>query len=124
MAFMVEHTTGIICAAMRGKDLDRLELPLMVSAQENEEALSTAFTVTVDARHGTSTGVSATDRFTTISTLADPYSTAHSLRRPGHIFPLRYAMLLLERSLYSSRQAVGQCAGHFRDFAALHTCKR
>ena len=89
MAFMVEHTTGIICAAMRGQDLDRLDLPLMVPTRENEEALSTAFTITVDARHTTTTGVSATDRCNTLQTLADPSSTAHSLRRPGHIFPLR-----------------------------------
>ena len=90
LAFMVEHTTGIICAAMRGADLDHLQLPLMVPSRENEEALATAFTITVDAREGTTTGVSASDRCATIQTLADPGSSAHSLRRPGHIFPLRY----------------------------------
>ncbi|KAK9810838.1 hypothetical protein WJX73_000686 [Symbiochloris irregularis] len=89
MAFMVEHTTGIICAAMRGRDLDRLDLPLMVPTQENEEALCTAFTITVDARSGTTTGVSASDRCETLRTLADPHSDSYSLRRPGHIFPLR-----------------------------------
>ena len=59
---MVEHTTGIICAPMPAEDLDRLELPLMVPSRENEEAMRTAFTVSVDARHTTSTGVSASDR--------------------------------------------------------------
>ena len=59
---MVEHTTGIVCAAMPPADLDRLALPLMVPLRENEEAMCTAFTVTVDGRHTTSTGVSASDR--------------------------------------------------------------
>ena len=59
---MVEHTTGIVCAAMPPEDLDRLELPLMVPSHENDEAMRTAFTVTVDGRHTTSTGVSASDR--------------------------------------------------------------
>ena len=62
IAFMVEHTTGILCAAMPPEDLHRLELPLMVPSQENEEAMCTAFTVTVDGRHTTTTGVSASDR--------------------------------------------------------------
>ncbi|KAK9821555.1 hypothetical protein WJX81_000523 [Elliptochloris bilobata] len=62
MAFFVEHTSGVVCVAMEGDTLDRLALPLMVASRENEEALYTAFTVTVDARHGISTGISALDR--------------------------------------------------------------
>ena len=59
MAFMVRHTSGVVCVGMEGADLDRLRIPLMVSSAENEEAMYTAFTVTVDLREGTSTGISA-----------------------------------------------------------------
>jgi 3,4-dihydroxy 2-butanone 4-phosphate synthase/GTP cyclohydrolase II len=57
MAFMVEHTSGVICMAMEGSDLERLRLPLMVSTAENEEAMTTAFTITVDLKVGITTGV-------------------------------------------------------------------
>ncbi|XP_019092529.1 PREDICTED: bifunctional riboflavin biosynthesis protein RIBA 1, chloroplastic-like [Camelina sativa] len=57
MAFIVKHGTGIVCVSMKDDDLERLHLPLMVNQKENEEKLSTAFTVTVDAKHGTTTGV-------------------------------------------------------------------
>lgn len=57
MAYMVEYTSGVICIAMEGADLERLKLPLMVSSAENEEAMYTAFTVTVDLKEGISTGV-------------------------------------------------------------------
>jgi 3,4-dihydroxy 2-butanone 4-phosphate synthase/GTP cyclohydrolase II len=87
IAFMVRHTTGILCAPMLEADLGRLELPLMVSA--NDEPHGTAFTVSVDAV-GTGTGVSASDRSATFHALSDPATTASMLRRPGHVFPLRY----------------------------------
>eukprot|EP00884_Botryococcus_braunii_P002299 jgi/Botrbrau1/1206/Bobra.0163s0014.1 len=90
MHFMVEHTSGVVCVGMEGRDLDRLALPLMVPSRENEEAMSTAFTITVDAREGTSTGISAEDRSRTIRLLADPTSLPGDFKRPGHIFPLRY----------------------------------
>ena len=90
MAFFVEHTSGVVCIAMEGEALDRLALPLMVPSRENEEALYTAFTVTVDARNGISTGISAADRALTVRLLADPGSCAQDFRRPGHLFPLRY----------------------------------
>src|SRR3984957_19868485 len=67
---------------------DALELPLMVTA--NTEAQRTAFTVSVDYRHGTTTGISATDRSATIAGLIDPATRPTDLNRPGHIFPLRY----------------------------------
>ena len=89
MAFMVNHTSGVICVGMTGGDLDRLRIPLMVSSAENEEALTTAFTVTVDYRHGTSTGISAADRAATLRALADPAAKPQDFNRPGHIFPLR-----------------------------------
>jgi 3,4-dihydroxy 2-butanone 4-phosphate synthase/GTP cyclohydrolase II len=90
MAFMVEHTSGVICIGMEGADLDRLRIPLMIPPADNEEAMSTAFTVTVDLREGTTTGISASDRSATLSALASPSSTPEDFKRPGHIFPLRY----------------------------------
>ncbi|KAJ6737242.1 GTP CYCLOHYDROLASE II-RELATED [Salix viminalis] len=134
MAFFVKHGTGIVCVSMKAEDLERLELPLMVTHKENEEKLCTAFTVSVlrrksqwddmyvaseevrkldvvmvgqkvlfakcaplqlggnglDAKHGTSTGVSARDRATTIVALASKDSKPEDFNRPGHIFPLRY----------------------------------
>src|SRR5437764_3276969 len=88
VAFMVRYTSGVICVPMPGPDLDRLELPLMTRA--NRESMRTAFTISVDAREGVSTGISAADRARTIRLLADPDTTAKDFVRPGHIFPLRY----------------------------------
>ena len=86
MAFLVRHTTGIVCAPMPAERADELRLPLMVD--DNTDAHGTAFTVSVDAV-GTGTGVSAADRAATVRALADPSTPAASLRRPGHVFPLR-----------------------------------
>src|SRR5919201_235734 len=88
MGFMVRHTSGVICMPMEGARLDELQLPLMVS--NNTEEHRTAFTVSVDARIGTTTGISAADRATTVHTLLDPATAAEDLARPGDIFPLRY----------------------------------
>ncbi|MCP3060162.1 3,4-dihydroxy-2-butanone-4-phosphate synthase [Myxococcus sp. K38C18041901] len=88
LAFMVRHTSGIVCMPMLADRLDALRLPQMVS--DNTESHRTAFTVSVDYRHGTTTGVSAADRAKTILALADPESQANDFLRPGHIFPLRY----------------------------------
>jgi 3,4-dihydroxy 2-butanone 4-phosphate synthase/GTP cyclohydrolase II len=88
MAFMIRHTSGVICMPVEGNRLDELQLPLMVA--NNTESQRTAFTVSVDAVHGTTTGISAVDRATTVRTLLDPRSRAEDLARPGHIFPLRY----------------------------------
>ncbi|KAL6515324.1 Bifunctional riboflavin biosynthesis protein RIBA 1, chloroplastic [Orobanche hederae] len=90
MAFFVKHGTGIVCVSMKEEDLERLNLPLMVNHKENEEKLRTAFTVSVDAKHGTTTGVSAHDRATTIMALASKESKPEDFNRPGHIFPLKY----------------------------------
>ncbi|KAM7252478.1 hypothetical protein ACFE04_024361 [Oxalis oulophora] len=90
MAFIVKHGTGIVCVSMKEEDLERLNLPLMVNQKENEDKLRTAFTVTVDAKHGTTTGVSASDRATTVLTLASKDSKPEDFNRPGHIFPLKY----------------------------------
>ncbi|KAL8151898.1 hypothetical protein V2J09_021706 [Rumex salicifolius] len=90
MAFVVKHGTGIVCVSMRGDDLERLQLPLMVKQKENDDKLRTAFTVTVDAKYGTTTGVSAMDRAKTILGLASKSSRPEDFNRPGHIFPLMY----------------------------------
>ncbi|CAM8944991.1 unnamed protein product [Rhodiola kirilowii] len=90
MAFVVRHGTGIVCVSMRGEDLERLQLPQMINQKDNEEKLTTAFTVSVDAKHGTTTGVSARDRATTILALASKDSKPEDFNRPGHVFPLRY----------------------------------
>ena len=89
MAFIVKHTSGVICLGMLGQDLDRLEIPLMIPPYENEEAMSTAFTVTVDLREGTTTGISAADRVATVRALSSRASVGGDFKRPGHIFPLR-----------------------------------
>jgi 3,4-dihydroxy 2-butanone 4-phosphate synthase / GTP cyclohydrolase II len=88
VAFMVRYTSGVICVPMQGADLDRLDLPLMT--RTNRESMRTAFTISVDAREGISTGISAADRARTIRLLANPGTTAKDFVRPGHIFPLRF----------------------------------
>ena len=89
LAFMIRYTSGVICVPLPGAELDRLHLPLMTS--QNTEHMRTAFTLSVDAREGVSTGISAADRAATVARLVDPKTTAQDLVRPGHIFPLRYA---------------------------------
>ncbi|MEV6895987.1 bifunctional 3,4-dihydroxy-2-butanone-4-phosphate synthase/GTP cyclohydrolase II [Amycolatopsis sp. NPDC051372] len=86
MAFLVRHTTGIVCAPMPGERADALRLRQMVA--DNTDAHGTAFTVSVD-HLASGTGVSAADRTTTVRALADPATKPGELRRPGHVFPLR-----------------------------------
>ena len=88
IAFIVRHSTGILCAPMLAADLDRLDLPLMVP-KGSGDPFGTAFTITVDARRQVTTGVSPHDRATTFRLLADPENTASDFARPGHVFPLR-----------------------------------
>ena len=87
VAFMIRYTSGIICVPMEEEGLSALDLPQMVLA--NSESHRTAFTISVDYRFGTTTGVSSSDRAATIRALANPESTAQDFARPGHIFPLR-----------------------------------
>jgi 3,4-dihydroxy 2-butanone 4-phosphate synthase / GTP cyclohydrolase II len=87
LAFMLRHTSGVVCVAVTDARANELELPLMVP--ENSESQRTAFTVSVDFRHGTTTGISARDRSAAIRALADPDSGPESFLRPGHVFPLR-----------------------------------
>jgi 3,4-dihydroxy 2-butanone 4-phosphate synthase/GTP cyclohydrolase II len=88
IAFFLNHTSGVICIPLTGDRLDALDLPPMV--QENTESQRTAFTVSVDYRHGTTTGISAGDRAATVAALIDPATRPGDLARPGHTFPLRY----------------------------------
>lgn len=99
LAFMVRHTSGLICVPMTRERLEELDLPLMVA--ENTENHRTAFTVSVDVKKGTTTGISAADRAKTIRALANPKSKKTDFNRPGHIFPLK-----------AMEQGVLQRAGH------------
>jgi len=108
VAFMIRHTSGIICVPMEEAGLARLELPQMVPL--NSESQRTAFTVSVDLRAGTTTGVSSADRAATIRALASSTSSAADFARPGHIFPLR-----------SRRGGVLVRAGHTE--AAVDLCR-
>jgi 3,4-dihydroxy-2-butanone 4-phosphate synthase len=87
IAFMLRFTSGVICVPMTGEGLDRLHIPMMV--QNNQATFGTAFTVSVDARQGVTTGISAADRARAIQVLADPNATAYDLVMPGHIYPRR-----------------------------------
>jgi 3,4-dihydroxy 2-butanone 4-phosphate synthase/GTP cyclohydrolase II len=88
MAFFLKYTSGVICAPLEPSRADELDLPLMVVA--NTEAQRTAFTVSVDYRHGTTTGISASDRAATVRGLIDALTGPGDFNRPGHVFPLRY----------------------------------
>jgi 3,4-dihydroxy 2-butanone 4-phosphate synthase/GTP cyclohydrolase II len=87
VAFMVRYTSGYVCVAIPEAEADRLDLPPMV--QTNQDNLKTAYAVTVDARHGVTTGISAADRSHTIRLLAAAESTPSDFNRPGHVVPLR-----------------------------------
>ena len=85
--FMAQHARGLICLPIVGTRLDELGIPLMVD--DNTSRFSTAFTVSVEAKHGVSTGISAADRAQTIKAMVDPATKPEDLARPGHMFPLR-----------------------------------
>lgn len=87
MALMIRECSGIVCLCLTDAQADKLELPPMVV--NNNSANQTAFTVSIEAKVGVTTGVSAADRVTTIKTAANPYAKPEDLARPGHVFPLR-----------------------------------
>jgi 3,4-dihydroxy 2-butanone 4-phosphate synthase / GTP cyclohydrolase II len=87
LAFIIAHTSGVVCVPMTGAHLDRLALPPMTAV--NEDAKGTAYAVSVDARDGVSTGISASDRARTVRVLADSATEPWEITRPGHVFPLR-----------------------------------
>jgi len=88
IGFMLRYTSGIICMPIVGERLDDLELPMMVA--KNTDVRRTAFTVSIDAARGTTTGISAADRCRTIHAVIDPETEPGDLARPGHMYPLRY----------------------------------
>jgi 3,4-dihydroxy 2-butanone 4-phosphate synthase / GTP cyclohydrolase II len=88
MAFTIRYSSGVICVPMTAETLDRLEIPLMTP--HNRDRMRTAYTISVDARDGVTTGISAADRAHTVRTLADSATEPWEITRPGHVFPLRY----------------------------------
>ncbi len=88
VAFMIRYTSGVVCVPMEGRMLDRLHIPLMTP--HNRERMRTAYTVSVDARDGVTTGISAADRARTIKVLVDSATEPYEVVQPGHVFPLRY----------------------------------
>ncbi|XAR59023.1 GTP cyclohydrolase II [Bertholletia excelsa] len=89
VAFMVKHGSGVVSVGMKGEDLERLKLPLM-SPENEDDSSAPPFTVTVDVKAGTFTGVSASDRARTLVALSSSNSKPDDFRRPGHVFPLKY----------------------------------
>src|SRR5712691_13361341 len=89
MTFMAIYGRGLICLSLTPERLTELRIPLMVKGRENGSPFGTAFTVSIEARRGVTTGISAADRATTILTAVNPKAKPEDLARPGHIFPLR-----------------------------------
>ncbi len=109
---MMTECRGLICAPMTGPALDRLRIPQMVEC--NDERHRTAFTVSVDARLGTTTAISAADRAETIRVLTSPTSAPEDLLRPGHMFPLRAQPggVLMRRGHTEAAVDLARLAGH------------
>ncbi len=112
MAFTIRYSSGVICAPMPADWTARLELPLMVT--DNRDPHRTAFTVSVDASDGVSTGISAADRAHTVNMLAAPDSRPEQFTRPGHVFPLRYREggVLTRRGHTEAAVDLARLAGH------------
>lgn len=90
MSFMVKYGSGIVSVGMKEEDLERLELPLMSPSSRHDDPAAPTYTITVDAKNGVSTGVSAADRAKTVFALSSPHAKPEDFRRPGHVFPLMY----------------------------------
>src|SRR5512138_2866157 len=87
--FMARFGRGLVCLPMTGERLDELRIPLMVRDEQNSAKFGTAFCVPIEAKQGTTTGISAADRARTVQVAVDPRSRPEDLARPGHVFPLR-----------------------------------
>lgn len=87
--FCTVHGRGLICCALAPEIVDRFSLPMMVPQEENRSGFGTAFTVSVEAKEGVTTGISAADRARTVEVLIDPDATSDDLVMPGHMFPLK-----------------------------------
>ncbi|MEO9576397.1 3,4-dihydroxy-2-butanone-4-phosphate synthase [Tateyamaria sp.] len=111
--FMATHGRGLICVTLPSERVDALGLPMM--AMHNSPRHETAFTVSVEAREGVSTGISAADRALTISTLVNPQATAAELATPGHVFPLRARKggVLVRAGHTEAGCDVARLAGHY-----------
>ncbi len=105
--FMIKNARGLVCAPMLGNRLDELKLPLMT--ETNTEFTKTAFTISVDAKKNTKTGVSAFDRARTIKALIDKNTTPSDLARPGHVFPLRCEENGLKKRAGHTEAAIELC---------------
>lgn len=86
--FMIQYGSGIVCVTLTQEQADRLELPLMVPKKSSKSHFVAAFTHSIEAAHGVTTGVSAADRARTIRVASNPFSKPEDLSRPGHVFPL------------------------------------
>ncbi|KAH3679094.1 hypothetical protein WICMUC_001290 [Wickerhamomyces mucosus] len=91
MAFLIKHSSGYICAPITNKKADELNLPLMsnLNTENTEDRHGTAYTVTIDVKEGTTTGISASDRANTLKALSNPNAKSSDFLKPGHIVPLR-----------------------------------
>ncbi|XEY23967.1 3,4-dihydroxy-2-butanone-4-phosphate synthase [Candidatus Uabimicrobium helgolandensis] len=87
--FMATHGKGLICIALTKERIEELQIPMMISDKDNKDKFGTAFTISVDAKHDTTTGISSFDRSKTIHTLIAPQTKPQDLLMPGHMFPLR-----------------------------------
>jgi len=105
--FMIKNAGGLVCVPMLGKRLDELKLPLMTKT--NTEFTKTAFTISVDAKKNTKTGISAFDRAKTIKALVNKNTKPEDLARPGHVFPLRCEKYGLKKRLGHTEAAIELC---------------
>lgn len=105
--FMIKNARGLVCVPMLGRRLDELKLPLMT--ETNTEFTKTAFTISVDAKKGTTTGISAFDRAKTIKALIGENTEPEDLARPGHIFPLRCEDNGLKKRLGHTEASIEMC---------------
>lgn len=119
MAFLVRHSSGFVCAPLSEERADKLDLPLMLSRSEMTDRHGTAYTITVDAKEGTTTGISAHDRALTALKLADSSAKSDDLLRPGHICPLRAAKGLLKERIGHTEAAVELCIATGQEPAAV-----
>lgn len=118
VVFAMRYARGLMCLPCTGKILDRLEIPMMVKTSTDK--LQTPFTVSVDAIHGISTGMSASDRLRTIGVFNDGYSIPSDLARPGHLFPLRAKDgLLQDRQGHTEASVELMRMGGFKEFAVI-----
>ncbi|ODV61279.1 3,4-dihydroxy-2-butanone-4-phosphate synthase RIB3 [Ascoidea rubescens DSM 1968] len=109
MAFLVRHSSGYICAPLSNERADLLNLPLMLPPNQQTDRHRTAYTITVDFKIGTTTGISSRDRALTCSKLADPNSKPDDFLKPGHIVPLRAHPNLLKERHGHTEAAIQLC---------------